>query len=103
MRLRDQGVDASLITALRGSGYAMKADDIVQLAQHGIDADYVMEISTAGLRRIEPEDWIRLHDAGVDGRFVSAVLELRGSIATSDLIQMKQSGESPRRERTRTR
>jgi bla regulator protein blaR1 len=104
LQLSEQGVGAELVSALRGAGYSYNAAQLILLAQHGVDAEYVLEISGAGLRGLKPEDWVRLRDSGVDARFVSAVIELRGETRASELIQMKQSGVEPSRatrERTR--
>jgi beta-lactamase regulating signal transducer with metallopeptidase domain len=104
VQLRDQGVQAILVSALRGVGYSYNAAQLIQLTQHGVDPEYVLEISGAGLRGLKSDDWVRLHDNGVDGRFVSAVMELRGDAKPSELIQMKQSGAIPSsRSRQRSR
>jgi beta-lactamase regulating signal transducer with metallopeptidase domain len=65
IRIRDRGVSPILINGLRAHGYAVNADTLVKLADHGVTIMYIDSMQRLRSNaRPSLDDIIRLHDAG---------------------------------------
>jgi hypothetical protein len=44
----------------------LTVDQLVELCDHGVDADFVREMQSQGFADLAPEAWVTLRDQGVE-------------------------------------
>jgi hypothetical protein len=90
------GVERELLQALQECGYTeLPAADIVLLADHGVDPEFVRDVHAAGLRATAHE-LTAMVDHGVDTEWLTQLPEaVIADLDPSDLILMADHGLSP--------
>jgi hypothetical protein len=54
-------------------------DQLIEMYDHGVDADFVRELRGLGFANLAPDQWVELRDHGVDSGFAR---EMRGQYPT---------------------
>jgi SHOCT-like protein len=71
VELANHGVDADFIRELRSLGLDdLSMDNVVELADHGVDPDFVKDLRRLGYVALTTDDLIELVDHGVDTDFI---------------------------------
>lgn len=87
----------SLLAALVTAGYGdLAVDDIIELKNQGVSADYIMGVSHAGWGKLAPRQMIDLHAQGVSPEFLARCREIGiRDLAVRDVIELRQQGVRP--------
>lgn len=71
----------------------LTVDQLIELKDHGVNEDYLKELSDAGYKNISLEKAIELRDHGVDSRFVKEVASMGyKNVSINQLMELKDHG-----------
>lgn len=98
VRFRDHGVELEFIRDLTMIGCAdLSADDVVRLRDHGVDSRYVEGLDDSGYGRQAADDIVKLRDHGIEPAFIKGLLAARpGPYSIDDLITLRDHGVDSR-------
>jgi beta-lactamase regulating signal transducer with metallopeptidase domain len=84
----------SFLGALVAAGYGnLAVDDIINLKNNGISADYISGISASGWGQLKPQEMIDLHNRGVSAQYVRKMKDAGfRELTVSDVIEMSSNG-----------
>ena len=87
IELAKHGVDADYIEELRATGYRdLSFETLLGFARHGIDAEYVGKMSSLGFANMPADDILQFARHGIDAELVSELRALGYSSLTADEI-----------------
>ncbi len=94
IELAKHGVDADYIEGLRATGYSdLSFETLLGFARHGIDADYVAALSSMGFSNMPAEDILQFARHGIDAELVA---ELRSagytSLTAEEVVELARHG-----------
>ena len=93
VRLRDHGVSADLVGALRGLSVArLDTDDIVRIRDHGVSTAYVSGLRDLGYAGISAEELVRLRSHGVSTDFIRRVNGDGARRSPDELVALRNGG-----------
>jgi hypothetical protein len=97
VRLRDHGVDLEFIRDLTIIGYAgLSADDVVRLRDHGVESGFLRTLKTSGYQDLPAADIVDLRDHGVDSRYVEGLADSGyGKQTADDIVRLRDHGIEP--------
>ncbi len=97
VRLRDHGVELEFIRDLTMIGYAsLSADDVVHLQDHGVDSRFIRTLKVSGYPDLSADDIVALRDHGVDSRYIEGLEDSGyGRQAADDIVRLKDHGIEP--------
>ena len=97
VRLRDHGVDLEFIRDLTMIGYAnLSADDVVRLRDHGVESGFIRTLKTSGYPDLPADDIVSLRDHGVDSRYVEGLADSGyGKTTADDIVRLRDHGIEP--------
>lgn len=89
--------DKSFLAALNQNGYdKLTVDEIIDLKNQGVDADYIRDMSKSGWGHLSPRQLIDLRSQGVDAAYLKAARESGlTSLSIRDVIEMRNQGVRP--------
>jgi len=68
-------------------------DDIINLKNNGISAEYIAGVSASGWGQLKPQEMIDLHNRGVSAQYVRKIKDAGfRELTVSDVIEMASSG-----------
>ena len=94
IKLRQYGIDAGFIRALKELGYeAVTYRELLTLGKYGADADYIQEMNAAGYRDFSLMDYAHMSKYGVDADFVAEMKDAGfNDLSAEDMINMSKYG-----------
>ncbi len=97
IRLRQFGVDADYIRALRALGYDnLSVDDLIETAKFGVDANYVRSMASAGFTNQPLGALVELRKFGVDAEYVRDINAAGYSgLSAEDYVELRKFGVEP--------
>ncbi len=97
IRLADHGVDASFIRELRQFGITdLTLDQVITLANHGVDPEFIAAMRRLGLHELTYNQVIKLAEHGVDADYVKAMQDLGlADLSIDQIIDMANHGVDP--------
>jgi hypothetical protein len=97
VRLRDHGVDLEFLRDLTMIGYAsLSADDVVSLRDHGVDSAFIRTLKASGYPDLPAADIVALRDHGVDSRYIEGLDDSGyGKQAARDIVRLRDHGIEP--------
>lgn len=97
VRLRDHGVDLEFIRDLTMIGYTgLSADDVVRLRDHGVDSGFIRTLKASGYPDLATADIVALRDHGVDSRYIEGLDDSGyGKPAARDIVRLRDHGIEP--------
>lgn len=97
VRLRDHGVELDFVRDLTMIGYAnLGADDVVRLRDHGVESGFLRTLKASGYPDLPAADIIAMRDHGVDSRYVQGLEDSGyGRQAADDIVKLKDHGIEP--------
>jgi beta-lactamase regulating signal transducer with metallopeptidase domain len=90
--LMDHGVSSQLIAAATAYFSHPSAEELTQLADHGVSGQTLQGFRAAGLSGISVRDVVRLADNGVDARYVAKVRRFNPRASVDDIIRLRDAG-----------
>lgn len=87
----------SLLAALVAAGYGdLAVDDIIELKNQGVSADFILEVSRAGWGKLSTRQIIELRTQGVSPGYLARCrnIGIQG-LTTRDVIELHQQGVKP--------
>lgn len=66
VRFHDRGIPTEFVRKLVEGRTSITTDEIINLRDHGVTAEYVAQIDASGFKNLSVEQIVRLHDNGVD-------------------------------------
>jgi len=84
----------SFLGALVAAGYGnLPVDDIINLKNNGISAEYIAGVSASGWGQLKPQEMIDLHNRGVSAQYVRKIKDAGfRELTVADVIEMASSG-----------
>ena len=97
VRLRDHGVELEFIRDLTLIGYAnLSAEDVVRLRDHGVDSRFIRTLKASGYPDLPADDIVMLRDHGVDSRYIEGLEDSGyGRQAADDIVKLRDHGIEP--------
>ena len=90
--LKSRGITLAFIhETAEGNAAALRADDYIALHDHGVDTGYIRALKNAGYE-LRPADMIELHDHGVNGRFAGELKQAGYTLPAGDMVRLKDHG-----------
>jgi hypothetical protein len=86
------GTNLDFIREVRGAGIASSLQDILDMAGHGINSQYIHDVARTGYRNLRAEDYIELRDHGVEPRFLQELKDAGYQIAANQVVELKDHG-----------
>ena len=86
------GTNLDFIREVRGAGIASSLQDILDMAAHGINGQYIHDVARTGYRNLRAEDYIELRDHGVEARFLQELKDAGYQIAANQVVELKDHG-----------
>lgn len=77
-------------------GRRRSVDDVIALAAHGVEADFLRALGEAGFHDLTTAEIIRLVDHGVEVNWLAAVpADVLGELGVDDLVALADHGVEP--------
>jgi len=97
VRFRDHGVELDFIRDLTMIGCAnLSADDVVRLRDHGVESGFLRTLNASGYPDLPADDIIAPRDHGVDSRYVEGLDDSGyGKQAAHDIVELRDHGIEP--------
>ena len=94
VRLRDHGVRAEFVKGMKSAGYdKLPTEDLVRARDHGVTPEYIADMKELGLKELTLEQIVRLRDHGITPGFVNHAKSRGFKPETADeLIRLKNGG-----------
>jgi hypothetical protein len=94
--LADNGVDASYLREAWAAGFRhLTADELIELHDHGVGADYLQELGRSGLTDLSVEDVTELADHGVSVAYLRELREAGlGHLSAEQVTELHDHGVS---------
>ncbi|HUB80563.1 MAG TPA: hypothetical protein VMB03_17285 [Bryobacteraceae bacterium] len=86
------GTNLDFIREVHDSHIATSLGDVLELAQHGVNSQYIHDVARVGYRDLKADDLIALRDHGVEARFVQELKDAGYQIDSGQVIQLKDHG-----------
>jgi beta-lactamase regulating signal transducer with metallopeptidase domain len=88
---------AGFLAGLTSAGYTgLEVDEILELKNNGVGADYIGELAASGFGKLSIKDLIELHNSGVRPKFVQGMVAAGlGKASLKEMIQMSSHGLRP--------
>lgn len=94
--LRDPAVSLPAPLALAQSDRPLPPETLMQMRIHGVDADYIRDMASAGFSRLTAEQLVAMRIQGVSPQKMRELTELGyGGLSTRDLVSASVHGVSP--------
>lgn len=95
--LKNRGIDANFIRNMSSTGWGkLTPGQLISLHDHGVSADYLRELRAAGIRNLALDQVQSLKDRGVSARAVHEIHSLGfGPYEAGEVIDMSQHGVRP--------
>ena len=77
---------------MKTAGLQPSTRELLDLTNHGVTLDYVQKVRQAGFKDLNADEFMRLHDHGVDVRFLHDVASLGYNLQTNDLVRLRDHG-----------
>ena len=95
--LRNQQVNAnrggSFLAALVAAGYGnLSVDEIIELREHGVTADYLRAVGEAGLGKLSAKELIAMTEHGVQPELIRALRQAFPQITVAEIVEAAESG-----------
>jgi beta-lactamase regulating signal transducer with metallopeptidase domain len=95
--LRNQQVNAnrggSFLAALVAAGYGnLSVDEIIELRNHGVTADYLRAVGEAGLGKLSAKELIAMTEHGVQPELFRALRQAFPQITVAEIVEAAESG-----------
>ena len=96
LQLARHGVDAEYVEELRDAGYPdLSYESLMAFARHGIDADYVADLSAYGLGDLSTDEIVELARHGVDDVLVEYRELGLTNLSVEQIIDLSRHGVDP--------
>ncbi len=93
LRLREVGVDADYVRAMRAEGFRLTLPEFMKARSRGLTMEYVQQLKSIGLRDLSAAEYYLLLDNDVDAEYASSIYELGyGSCDIRDLVRLRNHG-----------
>jgi hypothetical protein len=89
------GFSLEFARAVKDAGLSATTADLLDLRNHGIDADYVRGVRAAGYRDLHARDLIDLRNHGVNPDFLADLRRAGYDLHTREIIDLRNHGVSP--------
>jgi hypothetical protein len=86
------GTNLDFIREVHNAGIASSLGDVLELARHGVNSQYIHDVGRTGYRGLKADDYIALRDHGVEARFIQELKDAGYQIDSGQVIQMKDHG-----------
>ena len=81
---------------MRKLGYTLAAEDLIRARDHGVDPEYIEDMSLEGYKGVPIETLIRLRDHGVTADYVQEMRKRgKDKLAPDEIIRLRDRGDSP--------
>jgi hypothetical protein len=92
VELHDHGVKPQFVEELKNAGYDIPANRIVELHDHGVDSRFVRDLQVSGMHPHEGE-LVELRDHGVTPEYLRGLHDAGyGTISAAEIIELKDHG-----------
>ena len=85
-------VKLDFIREVRTAEIATSLREILELANHGVTSQYLHDINRIGYRNLRAQDYIDMRDHGVEPRFVEELKQAGYQLRSSEVIELKDHG-----------
>ena len=93
MTLRDHGVSAEFVGALRAQGYRrFGTAEIIRLRDHGVTADYLGDLRDLGYSGLTADEIVQLRSYGVTGDFIRQANGGGARRSVEELVRLRTGG-----------
>ncbi|HVR43030.1 MAG TPA: M56 family metallopeptidase [Thermoanaerobaculia bacterium] len=96
IRLRNLGVDAEYVRAMREAGYDLPLEQLEGFRAVGVTPDYIRSLRAAGYGDLAPEELQSLRAVGVSAAYIQELGELGiRNLPSNEIMSLKAVGVSP--------
>lgn len=93
LRVRESGVNADYVRAMRAEGFRLTLPEYVKARTRGLTLEYVQQLKNVGLRDLSAAEYYLLLDNDVTAEFASSIYELGYSACDiADLVRLRNHG-----------
>jgi hypothetical protein len=92
VELRQHGVSAEYVRDLKSFGLHPRAADLVQFHMHGVSSDYLSDLKSAGYGELTADQIVQLRQHGVPAEFALRAQELGYKFTPDELVMLRQHG-----------
>jgi hypothetical protein len=85
-------INLDFVREVRSANIATSLRDILDMAAHGVNSQYIHDVNRTGYRNLRAQDYIDLKDHGVEARFIEALKEAGYQLPSNEVIEMKDHG-----------
>ncbi|HEX3746772.1 MAG TPA: hypothetical protein VHW09_22695 [Bryobacteraceae bacterium] len=86
------GTTLDFIREVRGAGIVATLQDVLDLSAHGVTSQYIHDVARTGYRDLKADDLIALHDHGVEAHFLEKLKDAGYQLDSGQVIQLKDHG-----------
>lgn len=95
--LPDHGVTADYVREMRSAGFQVSHEELVRARDHGVTADFLKRMRDVGYDKLPLDEYIRMRDHGVTPDYVQSMRELGyTNLTASELVRMRDHGVTAR-------
>ena len=80
------------IREAHSAGIVSSLRDVLDLAAHGVNSQYIHEVARIGYRNLKAQDYIAMRDHGVEPRFLQALKDAGYQPETGQVIELRDHG-----------
>jgi len=80
------------IHEVRDAGIASSLGEVLELAQHGVNSQYIHDVARTGYGHLKADDYIAMRDHGVEARFIQELKDAGYQIDSGQIIALKDHG-----------
>jgi beta-lactamase regulating signal transducer with metallopeptidase domain len=97
IELKNHGVDANYIRDMSGNGWGkLSAQDLMKLRDHGVSAQYLRDIRDSGIKGLTLDSAIELRNHGVNTRTIAEIHSLGfGPYTDREVVELASHGVRP--------
>jgi hypothetical protein len=86
------GTSLDFIREVHNAHIASSLQDVLDMAAHGVNAQYIHDVTRTGYRDLKAQDYIAMRDHGVEARFIQELKDAGYQIDSDQVIQLKDHG-----------
>jgi len=80
------------IREVHSAGIATSLRDVLDMAAHGVNIQYIHDMNRTGYRDLRAQDYIEMRDHGVEPRFVEELKQAGYQLPSAQVIELKDHG-----------
>ena len=86
------GTSLDFIREVHNARIASSLQDVLDMAAHGVNSQYIHDVARIGYRNLKAQDYIAMRDHGVEARFLQELKDAGYQLDSGQVIELRDHG-----------